>query len=261
MKRQNDRNTTGIHDRRQNFSQHPFHMLQFIIRGNSQCLKHASCRVSTSCCTSSSHCTTHTGFQFFRRRDRVAPVVDVGQFQKRSSRPQALRHESEKCLPVVSLLMFATTPQPVALHADEIACPADHLHQSQIHARDRKVDPMTVPDPAELDRHQRYPASAERSECFRITGSNELTVCIRFRLKFLLRDRQHHWISIEPNQLPGFAEGLEYQLTMTGRSDRSVKHREARSELQPLQHFTRHHRNVNRTMISRSHECFGGDLE
>jgi hypothetical protein len=72
-------------------------------------------------------------------------------------------------------------------------------------------------------------------------------------MQFLRSQGQHHGISIKTNQLSCFAQNFHNQQTMSRCSNSSVQDREARGQLQPMQYFPRHHRNMSRSMVRRGH--------
>ena len=60
---------------------------------------------------------------------------------------------------------------------------------------------------------------------------------------------QHHRVTVHPNQPPCRPDGLQDQAAVTSGTHSSVQHCQPRRQLQPLQHFSRHNGDVDRTNV------------
>lgn len=254
MKCQYDGNAAGIQYAGQYSGQHVFHVLQFLIGSDPQCLKHASRRMTTARCTGGAGCLTYAVFQIRSGFDRTTGLPPLHDLRGDASRRRlfAIGFQQFGQLPFIQCLQQLcgrATFADIKTHVQRTAGIETEasVHIGQLVRRKSQI--------------QQHPVDTRNAKFLQsrlslhVTAANEMADDIRrsVRLQSIFGKGQHHGITIHRNQMTMRSDSLSNQCTVSSSAHRAIQHGQTGGQLQRMQYLTRHHRHMHRSAFSRIH--------
>ena len=241
MERQNDGHSVGLQDARQHTVHRELHMFQFIIDGDSQCLKHSRGRVLSSAAGRRRNNAADAVVELFGGFDgRLPPLVDdvCGDLAGKRFFSKLRKDFFELCGRQGSQqLSRRFAPPCMKPHVERGGCikSKSTLSVCQLIGRQTQIEQ----DAVDL-------LQTAVGEVFRSIDIRRLKQMGIRLVEFFRRIFQHHGVPIDSDQATRGADPLQNLLTVSARSDCSIHNSQAFGQLQVMQHFPGHDRHMNR---------------